>query len=634
MTLIGAILEKVQSKDSVKKYTSPPPEIDGTILQNKSKKRVDKFGHVRPVVDTSSPRYDAERMSRHLPKWTKHLNDLYYENVKILCGITNTYMSGGKVDSRWTVMPSGNKQYHQNRKDSCKIINRQNRQIYKRISKTGPRVVTTACLDVDWQRNKRDMVQQACYKFVLFPISSPETMDDLAFAASPGVKRPRVYITLRMRNAAQLGTLVAELFTDVCPDTCRLFLELLDGDGLGYGYVGTRFFRLVRQPNLQSLLSTNELSYELRKILISLIEAGARLAAAGRNYELTLAQLSAALDEPKRTQRIVAQVITPEELAAKLNNETVRDSDPDTSGSNDLYKRADCLERFLGKFRSWRRRILEPPNPEAIAALRNLGFSFEDAEEALRSTGCNVPAAASWLIGERGSSVFELLDGLPEGVILQTLLKQPQIQRGLLNTRMLIAFIAMVGQSGSASLWLNSPHGSPLLSQISRTYHSEKYCLAVNQFSERRENCTAPSTSNQRKVPHLFWSGGDVIIDNGFGCYAQKGRVRPILAENYHFSHSMPGLLSMRTTNDGELCGSFNITFKALPQFDLKNVVFGRIIRPCATYDVISTLGRPLSTHPIVEVAATRRRVNRHWVVGARNTKLRPATPKHVPTSL
>ncbi|XP_023945125.2 ubiquitin-associated domain-containing protein 1 [Bicyclus anynana] len=373
---------------------------------------------------------------------------------------------------------------------------------------------------------------------------------------------------------------------------------------------------VTRQPNLQSLLSTNELSYELRKILISLVEAGAKLAASGRNYELTLGQLSAALDEPRRTQRIVAQVITPEELAAKLNKEGT-DSEADTAGTNDLFKRADCLERFLLKFRAWRRRISEPPNPEAIAALRNLGFSFEEADEALRTTGCNVPAAASWLIGERGSSVFELVNGLPEGVILQTLLKQPQIQRGLLNTRMLIAFIAMVGQSGSASLWLNSPHGSPLLSQISRTYHSEKYCLAVNQFSERQ---TTPAP----KVPSLFWSGGDVVSNNGFGCYAQRGRRAPILAENYHFSHSMPGLLSMSATRDGELCGMFNITFKALPQFDFKNVVFGRIIRPCSTYDVIKTLGNPLSTHPVIEIDSARRKIDGRWVTGSPNTRLRP----------
>ncbi|XP_028028252.1 ubiquitin-associated domain-containing protein 1 [Bombyx mandarina] len=253
----------------------------------------------------------------------------------------------------------------------------------------------------------------------------------------------------------------------------------------------------VRQPNLQSLLSTNELSFELRKILISLIEAGARLAAAGRNYESSLAQLCAALDQPRRAQQTLIQVITPEEIAARLSEQQSREEEPSTSeksNANDLYERAGHLQRFLEKFREWRVKIADPPTPEAMAALMDLGFSHDDADRALRNTGCNVAAAASWLVGDRGSSVFELVDGLPDGPILQSLLKQPQIQRGLLNTRMLIAFIAMVGQSGSATLWLNSPHGSPLLSQISRTYHSEKYCSAVNQFSNEMEQIN-PSTS-------------------------------------------------------------------------------------------------------------------------------------------
>lgn len=257
----------------------------------------------------------------------------------------------------------------------------------------------------------------------------------------------------------------------------------------------------VRQPNLQSLLSTNELSFELRKILISLIEAGARLAASGRNYEMTLAELSAALDEPRRTQQGVMQVITPEDIAARFADaQSVSDAEPTVKpDSDEPFKRAEHLQRFLEKFRAWRTKLAEPPNTEAVTALKELGFTYEDADKALRNTGCNVPAAASWLIGERGSSIFELVNGLPDGMILQTLLKQPQIQRGLLNTRMLIAFIAMVGQTGSASLWLNSPHGSPLLSQISRTYHSEKYCLAVNQFSEDRpDQPSNPSTSRQR----------------------------------------------------------------------------------------------------------------------------------------
>ncbi|KAJ2938904.1 hypothetical protein O0L34_g17715 [Tuta absoluta] len=269
----------------------------------------------------------------------------------------------------------------------------------------------------------------------------------------------------------------------------------------------------IRQPNLQSLLSTNELSHELRKILISLIEAGARLAAGGRNYENTLAQLSAALDEPiQRVQPPVTEVITPEDIAAKIARRTADETPDSTStatrdeGMGNEFRRAEHLQRFLEKFKAWRIKIADPPSPDALSTLRDLGFSQEQADKALRTTGSNVPAAASWLIGERGSSIYELVDGLPDGLILQTLLKQPQIQRGLLNTRMLIAFIAMVGQTGSATLWLNSPHGSPLLSQISRTYHSEKYCLAVNQFSEEssrvqntRQQATTPSTSRGRR---------------------------------------------------------------------------------------------------------------------------------------
>ncbi|CAB3222503.1 unnamed protein product [Arctia plantaginis] len=128
------------------------------------------------------------------------------------------------------------------------------------------------------------------------------------------------------------------------------------------------------------------------------------------------------------------------------------------------------------------------------------------------------------------------------------------------------------------------------------------------------------------KVPNLYWSGGDVTHNTGFGCYAQKGRTEPIGAENYHFPHSMPGLLSMRVTRDDEVCGIFNITFKPLPQFDLHNVVIGRIIRPSATYDTVRELGNPLSSHPVIQVRSTRRLLNGRWVIGEPNTRLSTIT--------
>lgn len=139
------------------------------------------------------------------------------------------------------------------------------------------------------------------------------------------------------------------------------------------------------------------------------------------------------------------------------------------------------------------------------------------------------------------------------------------------------------------------------------------------------------------------------------------------------------GLLSMRVTENDEMCGIFNITFKAIPQLDLRNVVFGRVklyliltctnvndrsifeinlhrnrsigwraamqqhtthltyelfnissisliilfqvIRPNVIFENMQNLGLPLSTQPIVEIVSTKR-YEGEWINGVRNTKL------------
>ncbi|XP_061385135.1 uncharacterized protein LOC116777003 isoform X2 [Danaus plexippus] len=313
-------------------------------------------------------------MFRSIPEWVHRTRELYMENARMLFAISSAYMNGGRVDSHWTTELYPSKQYYASRVQFYRNTVRENIEIYKRIKNAAPRVVPTNILIKEWNRNKIKMIKSARNNFVLFPTSPVDLIEDSAFKAPDGANRPRVYIHLRARGHSSLGYLRLELFTDACPLTCGLFLELMMGDGLGHGYVGTRFFR---------------------------------------------------------------------------------------------------------------------------------------------------------------------------------------------------------------------------------------------------------------KVPHLFWSGGDVIYDAGVGCYAQRGRSRPIGAENYHFPHSMPGLLSMRMTGDDEMCGIFNITFKALPQFDLRNVVFGRVIRPCPTFDVIQTL--PANPHPAIEIASARFRLESGWVCGARNARIRPTHPTHVP---
>ncbi|XP_075989234.1 uncharacterized protein LOC142985134 [Anticarsia gemmatalis] len=370
MTLMEAILNKVTSQESIKsdkKLFSPPPELDDEFITGRKKRRVHKYAHIPARVDTSPPMLDMGRHLLSLSQWKQDQNKIFAENIYLMMLIKKAHLSGGKVDSHWSYTHRPFEQYYRTRVDFMKRVQRDNQFLLHRFMTTPPRVQTTSSLNREWVHNRNEIVKCALNKFVLFSPVPQQDMEDPAFAAPHGYKRPRVYMTLGIHERAVLGELCIELFTDVCPVTSHLFTELLDGDTLGHGYVGTCFYR---------------------------------------------------------------------------------------------------------------------------------------------------------------------------------------------------------------------------------------------------------------KVPHLYWSGGDVIYDNGFGCYAQRGRIRPIGAENFHFSHSMPGLLSMRVTCDDEVCGLFNITFKALPQFDLKNVVFGRIIRPSLTYDTLRGLGSALSSQPVVEVRSSRRKHEGKWIRGESNTRI------------
>lgn len=53
----------------------------------------------------------------------------------------------------------------------------------------------------------------------------------------------RVALEIFVVNGPSFGKLLVELFTDVAPRCCQLFLHLVKGDTNGYAYTGTRIFR-------------------------------------------------------------------------------------------------------------------------------------------------------------------------------------------------------------------------------------------------------------------------------------------------------------------------------------------------------------------------------------------------------
>ena len=44
-------------------------------------------------------------------------------------------------------------------------------------------------------------------------------------------------------GGSKIGRVTAELFNDIVPKTCHLFLNLIKGDARGHAYMGTRLFR-------------------------------------------------------------------------------------------------------------------------------------------------------------------------------------------------------------------------------------------------------------------------------------------------------------------------------------------------------------------------------------------------------
>ncbi|XP_013191086.2 uncharacterized protein LOC106135352 [Amyelois transitella] len=239
MTVGELILRTARSRESL--YPSPPPEPEGKTRRRKRK--VFKLPPARARVDTSPPPFSRSALASRLPGWGRRAGEITMENMALLQHIKRWHFRGGKVDCHWDVMPGPCLRFYHNRVDHLRHVQRENQVIYKLIANTVPRVETTAKLRRDWKRNRDIIIQGAAGRFVLFPPVPQETVEDPVFLAPPGVKRPRVYLTLCVKNCAPMGELAIELFTDWCPQNCKLFLELAEGDGLGHGYVGTTFFR-------------------------------------------------------------------------------------------------------------------------------------------------------------------------------------------------------------------------------------------------------------------------------------------------------------------------------------------------------------------------------------------------------
>ncbi|XP_062601107.1 ubiquitin-associated domain-containing protein 1-like [Saccostrea cucullata] len=267
----------------------------------------------------------------------------------------------------------------------------------------------------------------------------------------------------------------------------------------------------VKLPEQASV--TVDFQTELRKILISLIEASQKILSLNPEASKIFTQAEEMLKEPVPEQEIDATALKqlcdmgfPENRAKKalllndmsvmssmewlIQHESDVDVDEPLPGSSinkeegavggkeektSVTKNGHQTTNILQSLREYRKREFKP-NHKILQNLVEMGFDEKDALDALRISRNNQNDACEWLLGDRKSQPQDLDEGLDtNGAVYKAIMANPQVQLGLNNPRCLLAFLQMLDSPLAAQQWLSDPDTGPLLVQVSRIYHAEKH---------------------------------------------------------------------------------------------------------------------------------------------------------------
>ncbi|KAK7462645.1 hypothetical protein BaRGS_00038296, partial [Batillaria attramentaria] len=259
-------------------------------------------------------------------------------------------------------------------------------------------------------------------------------------------------------------------------------------------------------------VSAVDFQTELRRILISLIEASQRILCLNSSAAKIFKQAEELLNEPVARPKIDKAALKklmdmgfPEARAKKalvLNKMAVmaamdwlfqNENDPDidsplpeleaespsaeshgaqggaelsisTEGGQPHYR------NILDTIRAFKKREFRP-NTRALQRLIEMGFEESEATDALRMFRNDQDAACDWLLGDRKERAAVVEEGLdPSSAVYQAIMENPTVQLGLNNPRSLLAFLQMLENPLAANQWLNDPETGPILMQVSRIY--------------------------------------------------------------------------------------------------------------------------------------------------------------------
>lgn len=294
---------------------------------------------------------------------------------------------------------------------------------------------------------------------------------------------------------------------------------------------------------------------ELRRILISLIEASQRIlclnSSAAKIFKQAEEMLSEPLARPKIDKTALKQLMDmgfPEDRAKKalvLNKMAVmaamewlfqHENDPDVDaplpeleepstsaesegaqGGLDLSAAPEGGQphytNILDTIRAFKKREFRP-NSRSLQRLVEMGFQENEAVDALRMFRNDQDAACDWLLGDRKERAPVVEEGLdPSSAVYQAIMDNPTVQLGLNNPRCLLAFLQMLENPLAANQWLNDPETGPILMQVSRIYQMRLDGERVPSSTAASSTVTSPVASSTAPSATSIDAGASSSVD-------------------------------------------------------------------------------------------------------------------------
>ncbi|KAF3420537.1 hypothetical protein E2986_06444 [Frieseomelitta varia] len=258
-----------------------------------------------------------------------------------------------------------------------------------------------------------------------------------------------------------------------------------------------------------------DFQYELRKILITLVRASAKVilynSETQKLYDILKEKLKCKTDIDPNAIKIITEMgyskkkvlkalyLQKSNITEALEWLTEHQNDPEDdnddeyfdfmSTEEEVYENLEkeenipsIVDRLLKHYRQCRK-IDFKPDLKILQSLLEMGFEKKNIVQALKITENNQVNACEWLLGESKHNLQNLGPELDsDSSIYKAIMNDPHIQLSLTDPNMFLAYLSLL-ESSALNERIRDPEVKPIMDDIISVYNTEKPSVHINQYA-------------------------------------------------------------------------------------------------------------------------------------------------------